>query len=69
MSTQLQKIEEQALLLPPNDREILVQRLLYSLDNAPLTDIDEAWIREAEKRYRDYKEGLTNQRDTRREII
>ena len=59
MSPQLKEIEHQALLLPPEDREFLAQKLLHSLDDAPLTDIDEAWIEEAEKRYKAYKQGLT----------
>ncbi|MDI6793870.1 MAG: addiction module protein [bacterium] len=59
MSPQLKEVENQALLLPVTDREILVQVLVHSLDNAPLTDIDEAWIQEAEKRYRDFKDGTT----------
>ena len=59
MSPHLKEIEEQALLLPPEDKEVLIQRLVNSLDNAPLTDVDEAWIEEAEKRYKEYKEGVT----------
>jgi hypothetical protein len=35
MSPQLKEIEAQALLLPPEDREILVQVLVYSLENVP----------------------------------
>ena len=58
MSTELKEIEQQALLLPPKDREILAQRLMHSLDNAPLTDVDEAWIHEAERRYRHYKDSI-----------
>lgn len=58
MSTELKEIEQQALLLPPKDREILAQRLMHSLDNAPLTDVDEAWIQEAERRYKHYKDGI-----------
>ena len=59
MSPQLKKIERQAVLLPSKEREILIQTLLYSLDNAPLTEIDDLWIQEAERRYRDYKKGIT----------
>lgn len=59
MSPQLKEVENQALLLPVTDREILVQALVHSLDNAPLADIDEAWIQEAEKRYREFKDGTT----------
>ena len=64
----LQQIEEQALSLPPTDRELLAQRLLHSLDNAPLSDIDEAWIEEAEKRYNDYN-NRHYQRDSRRKTF
>ncbi len=57
MSPHLRKIENQAVLLPPAERESLIQRLVYSLEDAPLSDIDEAWIQEAERRYREYKAG------------
>jgi putative addiction module component (TIGR02574 family) len=59
MSDQLKQIEEQALLLPAEDRKMLANRLLDSLDDAPLTDIDEAWIEEAEIRYQRLKAGIT----------
>lgn len=59
MSPQLKEIERQAILLPPGERESLIQTLLYSLDDAPLTEIDDLWIQEAERRYRDYKKGIT----------
>ncbi len=59
MSTQLKEIEKQAILLPPGERESLIQTLLHSLDDAPLTEIDDLWIQEAERRYRDYKNGIT----------
>lgn len=55
MSPQLQKIEEEAVLLPQEDRERLVERLLRSLQ--PDADIDQAWITEAERRYREVKSG------------
>jgi len=57
MSAQLLKVEEQALLLPPEDREALVDRLLRSLQQDSLPEIDQAWIVEAERRYREYREG------------
>ncbi len=58
MSPQLLKIEEQALLLPPEDRELLVERLLRSLRSEPAEDVvDPAWIAEADRRYREVKEG------------
>ncbi|HEX9737087.1 MAG TPA: addiction module protein [Thermoanaerobaculia bacterium] len=57
MSAQLLKVEEQALLLPPEDREALVDRLLRSLQEEALPEIDPAWIAEAKRRYCDYREG------------
>ena len=59
MSPQFKEIETQALLLPPEDREILVQVLVSSLEDIPLTEIDKAWIEEAEKRYQNFKMGKT----------
>lgn len=55
MPVQLKEIEEKALLLPPTEREVLAERLLHSLDNEYLTDVDEAWIQEAERRYQQYQ--------------
>ncbi|MCP4345779.1 MAG: addiction module protein [Desulfobacterales bacterium] len=55
MSVQLKEIEEKALLLPPAEREILAERLLYSLDSEYLADIEDAWIQEAERRYQEFQ--------------
>ncbi len=57
MSPQLLKVEEQALLLPVDDREALVESLLRSLQQDNLPEVAPAWIEEAERRYREYKEG------------
>ncbi len=57
MTIPLKEVEERALLLPPKEREILADRLLSSLDSEPLTHINEAWIQEAERRYKEYKDG------------
>jgi hypothetical protein len=57
MSPQFRQLEEQALRLPPEDREILADALLHSLDQAPLSDVDEAWVEEAELRYQAWREG------------
>lgn len=57
MSPQLQRIEEEALLLPPEDREHLVERLLRSLQRNAEVTIDPVWLAEAERRYRDYRSG------------
>ena len=57
MTAKIRELKEQALLLTPEEREILVQEILNSLDNASLTEVDKAWIEEAEKRYEEYKKG------------
>jgi len=57
--SKVQELEQQALLLPPEDREILAAHLLHSLDDAPLTEVDQAWVEEAERRYQDFKSGKT----------
>jgi putative addiction module component (TIGR02574 family) len=57
MATLLEEIKAQALRLPPDDREMLAGALLHSLDDAPLNDIDAAWIAEAERRYEDCRSG------------
>lgn len=57
MNPELVRVEKQALLLPPEDREALVERLLRSLGQKAVPEIDPAWLAEAERRYREYKEG------------
>jgi putative addiction module component (TIGR02574 family) len=54
MSTK--KILEQALQLKPEERFIVIETLLKSLDE-PDKKIDEIWALEAEKRLNAYREG------------
>jgi len=55
--TQQREIEAQALALSPSEREALACRLVESLDNEPLTEIDAAWLEVAEQRYQAYLES------------
>ncbi|MDD3925748.1 MAG: addiction module protein [bacterium] len=57
MATLLEKVEQDALSLPPKQRAFLADRLLSSLGGEVLSDVDVVWIMEAERRYREYKEG------------
>ena len=57
MATRLEKVEQDALSLPPEQRAFLADRLLSSLGGEALSDVDDAWVVEAERRYREYKEG------------
>ena len=57
MTDLLKKIEAEALCLSHQERAFLADRLLSSLGEDSLSDIDIAWIAEAERRYKEYKEG------------
>jgi putative addiction module component (TIGR02574 family) len=57
MTLDLEQITQSALSLPLNARAALAERLLQSLDDEEFSDIDEAWIKEAEKRYQELRQG------------
>lgn len=57
MSNALKKIENDALNLTSQERAFLADRLLSSLGEEVLTEVDQAWIEEAERRYQEYKDG------------
>jgi putative addiction module component (TIGR02574 family) len=57
MSAQLEKIGRKAQRLSREDREQLAADLIAGLDNSPLTEVDQAWIVEAERRYDELSSG------------
>ncbi len=57
MSELLRKLEQEAQSLSKQERAFLADRLLSSLDGEVFNDVEEAWIAEAERRYKEYKEG------------
>ena len=57
MSPQLMEFEDQALKLSPTDRAALAERLIASLDNLNEQQNEQLWIDEADRRYREYKNG------------
>jgi putative addiction module component (TIGR02574 family) len=57
MSNLLEKIQNDALSLSVQERAFLADRLLSSLGDDVLTEVDAAWIEEAERRYQEYKDG------------
>ncbi len=57
MSKLLEKIQNDALSLSGQERAFLADRLLSSLGDDVLTEVDASWIEEAERRYQEYKEG------------
>ena len=60
MELVFEEIEKQAMQLPEHERGVLAEKLLQSLGDSSLTGVDEAWIKEAEKRYNDYLVGKTS---------
>ncbi len=52
----LPDIIEEALHLKPQERYIIIENLVHSL-NQPNEEIDKVWIEETQKRLRAYKEG------------
>jgi putative addiction module component (TIGR02574 family) len=62
MNMPLRDIEAEALLLPPSDRQLLLVRLVESLDAEPAVDsaaLSEAWNEEIARRIADMDSGLT----------
>ena len=57
MAKKLEDIEREARELSVNDRAILVERLLETLDTGEDEDVEEMWLKEAERRYDEYKRG------------
>lgn len=57
MSDPVKNLEAEALKLEEKDRAELARVLLLSLEDAEDQDTELAWAEEAERRYRDLKEG------------
>lgn len=57
MPRNLTDIEKDAMELPQSDRSLLIEHLLSTLDPDEDADVEELWLQEAEKRYRDYRSG------------
>ncbi|HPO17109.1 MAG TPA: addiction module protein [Candidatus Hydrogenedentes bacterium] len=58
----LTQIEDEALKLTEQERAILAERLLDSLDGDSAGLNEERWLDEAERRYRAYKAGQLSAR-------
>jgi hypothetical protein len=57
MTTMLERVEKEALNLPRAERAFLADRLLSSLGGEVLSEVDAAWVTEAERRYAEYIRG------------
>ena len=57
MAKSLDQVETDAMQLPHGERALLAERLLATLDSDYDEDAEEVWLREAEKRYQQYRAG------------
>ncbi len=57
MAKTLSDVENDAKQLSLEDRALLVEQLLTTLDPGEDVDAEELWLQEAEKRYQNYRLG------------
>lgn len=57
MDTATEKIMTDALALPAEDRALVAERLIESLDSLNAVETEQLWLDEAERRYLVYKQG------------
>ena len=60
MTVQAQHVLNEAMGLPPNERALVAEQLLASLDSSASNSIDEMWAIEAERRIDAYDRGEIN---------
>ena len=56
MPKSVAELEKEARNLPPQDRALLAQHLIASIDPGDDVDAEAAWLEEAEQRYQLYRE-------------
>lgn len=57
MPDRAEKLEAEALKLPPEERARLAERLISSLDAKPDVDSEALWVREAKRRLAELESG------------
>ena len=57
MPLKVNELEKEALRLDPRERALLAEHLISSLDADEDPDVERLWIEEAERRYKEYKQG------------
>lgn len=62
MKSNLAHCEELAFKLPVNERAILAEHLIRSLDDVDEDDLERIWFEEADRRYQAYKAGEISSR-------
>ncbi len=54
----LRNIEKDVYQLPEHERAILALNLIRSLEKEEDSDTTDLWVKEAERRYQEFKKGL-----------
>ena len=57
MARNLNDVESDAMQLIPQERALLIERLLATLDPIEDLETEERWLQEAETRYQEYRAG------------
>lgn len=57
MPTALEKCQKQAKHLPLKERAMLIRALIDELDELDEKDLERLWIKEASRRFKDFKAG------------
>jgi putative addiction module component (TIGR02574 family) len=57
MPKSVAELEREARRLPEQERALLAQHLIASIDPGEDIDAEAAWLEEAEKRYQAYRQG------------
>lgn len=57
MPKSVTELEQEARHLPAQDRALLAQHLIASIDPGEDVDAEAAWLEEAERRYQSYRQG------------
>ncbi|MDO9371815.1 MAG: addiction module protein [Gammaproteobacteria bacterium] len=57
MSRKMNELEREVLELPTEDRALLAEHIIASLDTGQPEDVEELWLQEAEQRYQAYRAG------------
>jgi putative addiction module component (TIGR02574 family) len=58
MARTIEELEDEIRSLSADDRMHLLRDLIADLDGAIDEDVERAWLEEAERRYKELKEGL-----------
>jgi len=48
---------QKAINLLIKERKILAEQLIQSVEGVPLTEVEEAWVKEAERRFKAWRRG------------